>query len=295
MIISIRLARRIRHAAIGIMPCLLILGTAGGCGGLTLTSTFRSVEVTVDGIDDEWDGARIYLKEARIMIGLLNDSDNLYISLATGREDLRRQLMARGLTLWFDPEGGKEKIFGIRFPLGLSGAERPSRDRREREEPGGDDDRFRRATAEVEFLFPAEDERRRMPIQAAMGVEVRLGTASDRFVYELKIPLALSEEHPYAIGVTAGELIGIGLETPEIDRDAMRQRRGRGGFSGGGGRGGGMRGGGGRGGGMGGGRGGGGRGQRPGMPKPLKIWAKLQLADAEIPKSEDTSRLEDEG
>ena len=75
-----------------------------------------------------------------------------------------------------------------------------------------------------------------------------------------------------------GDVIGVGLETPEIDREAMRQQMGaRGGRRGGGGRGGrsGMgRAGGGRGG-MG--RAGGGQ-QRP---DPLKLWTTVTLAATE--------------
>jgi hypothetical protein len=52
-------------------------------------------------------------------------------------------------------------------------------------------------------------------------------------VYELKIPLIPTEEHPYAIGTKTGDSIGIGLEAPKMDMSAMRDRMG-GGMGGGG-------------------------------------------------------------
>ncbi len=104
-------------------------------------------------------------------------------------------------------------------------------------------------------------------------------------VYELRIPLATNENRPYAVGALAGATIGLGLETPEIDmsamRDKMKSRRSGDGGTGGSG----MRGGGGRGGG--GMRDGGGR-SRPEMPEPLNVWTKVTLA------SENLTNLENE-
>src|SRR5262249_60643297 len=39
--------------------------------------------------------------------------------LTTGDRDVERQIRLEGLTVWFDPAGGKEKAFGLRFPLGF--------------------------------------------------------------------------------------------------------------------------------------------------------------------------------
>ena len=100
--------------------------------------------------------------------------------------------------------------------------------------------------------------------------------------YELKVPLARSADHPYAIDTAPGKAIGVGLETGKMQLRSLGNDRG-GGFGGGGG-GGGMPGGGrGRGGGgMGGGGGRGGRGGDPQQavqpPKPLKSWATVAIA-----------------
>jgi hypothetical protein len=92
----------------------------------------------------------------------------------------------------------------------------------------------------------------------------------------MKVPLRESPENLYAIGRPAKNVLGVGLETPEIDLEALRQQmRARGGRPAGG-----M--GGGRGSGMGGGRGGtgGGMRRRPDIAEPLHAWGKLLLADA---------------
>ena len=104
---------------------------------------------------------------------------------------------------------------------------------------------------------------------------------------ELKVPLARSADHPYAIDTAPGKAIGVGLETGKMPQRSSGHDRGGGlggGGGGGGGVGGGMPGGGrGRGGGgMGGGGGRGGRGGDPQQagqpPKPLKSWATVAIA-----------------
>ena len=79
--------------------------------------------------------------------------------------------------------------------------------------------------------------------------------------------------------------IGIGLVTPEVDREAMRQEMGMGGGRGGGGKGGGGRGGGGRQGGSGGRGGFAGPPEGVERPDPLDLWATVTLA-AELPVGE---------
>ncbi len=101
----------------------------------------------------------------------------------------------------------------------------------------------------------------------------------DALVIEFKIPLAETARFGYGIGSTEGDLIGVGLESPEVDmekmRDEIQKSMGEGGGrpSGGGGRGGGKSGG-GRGGGM---RPSGG-GDRPEPPEPIKLWTQVVLA-----------------
>lgn len=122
---------------------------------------------------------------------------------------------------------------------------------------------------ELEILGPGKDERRMMPIAAAKGIDVNIRFSSGLLVYELKVALIHSAQHPYAIGAEAGKSIGIGLETSEVDRQNVRREMS--GERSGGGRTGGIRGG-------AGGRGMRGGGRRPQMTKGLKIWAIVHLA-----------------
>jgi len=192
---------------------------------------------------------------------------------------MRAQVMRQGFTLWFDPDGGKEKTFGIKFPIGRQ-ARGIAMEMREGEP---DLERFREAfeksLTELEILGPGEKVRKRIPVEEARGIEIDVEASSGMLIYELKVPLLFSDQHPYAVGAEAGDSIGIGLETPKIDRSAIRKAMsgrtgermpGGGGRIGGGGRGGmGMRG-----------------GRRQKMPSGLKVWVAVRLASDNSPISD---------
>jgi hypothetical protein len=256
---------------------LLAIPSFAGCGSLELTSLWRDRDITVDGLDTEWDNTRVYLDDAKSSVAVLNDEDFIYISLVTADRAIRRQIMGRGFTLWFDPHGGKNEAFGLHYPLGmlestgLPWAGREAADRDTEELSKDMREAFARATTEIEIIGPDENERQRVKVATLEGIEIKVDVTDDRLVYELKVPIASSETHPFAIGAQPGAEIRIGLTTPEIDREQMRERVGRGGRGmppgGGIGRGGGM-------------RGGGMRGERrPEPPKPLDVWAKVQLSN----------------
>jgi hypothetical protein len=236
--------------------------------------------------ESEWQGARTYLEDANVAVGLLNDDEYLYVSLVTSDRMKLGQLLRSGLTLWFDPSGRDEKSLGIRFPLERERAGPPMTSRGERQDPDemlGIMEELIESMKVLEILGPGEDEERRLAIADAQGIDVQVGFTSGALIYELRVPLEQSTDHPYAIGAEKGGLVSIGFETPEINVEEMRESTGGGGGMGGrgGGKGGG-RGGGGRGGmgGRGGGMNSGGRGgsSRPPMPEPLDVWIVAQLA-----------------
>ncbi|MGB9006144.1 MAG: hypothetical protein WCB96_10505 [Candidatus Aminicenantales bacterium] len=253
-----------------------------GCQVLELESGWRNKEITIDGKSTEWHDAMIYLEKAGILVGFLNDEANLYACLVADSPFLRANLLRQGFTVWFDPAGGSKKTFGIRFPIGRQ-RNFDKEKRGEEPEPFGPDrygredepdeeemqEFIKKTLTELEILGPGKNEAKRMPLSEAIGIEISLVPSSGLLVYELKIPLVQSEQHPYAVGALPGKIIGLGLESPKINLE--RGMRGMGG---------GMPGGGLRPP-MGGGPGPGGSGggwMMPEAPKELKLWAKVSLA-----------------
>lgn len=239
-----------------------------GCGTFELNSNWLDREITVDGQSNDWLGAMMYMEDKNISVGLFNDENFLYICMIAEDQFVRNQVMRQGVMLWFDPSGGKKETFGIKFPIGMQAGDVPMGRRGDEQDPERFRQAQRRSMTELEIFVPGKDESIRMPKEDAKGIDIDVKGLSGMLVYELKVPLTHSEEHPYAIGAKAGSLIGVRLETPKMSRPRMSGRSGIGGTGGMGGRGG-----------MSGGRGGmRGGGMRPQMPKPLKVKAVVQLA-----------------
>lgn len=278
-----------RRAWPGFFPTLLIL-LALGLVGCTRVRTFTTQsrpadrEVIIDGRPDEWAGSMFFIEDEGISLGFLNDKNSFYICLRTEERPVQSQIMMAGLTVWFDPKGGKEKALGIKFPVGMSPDERlrPQGDIEEEEDeprprrPGGE--RLR----ELEIIRSGKDEPERLEVDEVKGIEVKILPSRAGLVYELKIPLVATAESPVAVGAEPGKTIGIGFETGKLEFGGTY--RGRGGIPGGGmppmggliGRGGMAR-------------------MRVGrdfeMPKEIKIWATVRLSSGENPEPPDVQGL----
>jgi len=247
-------------------------------------SGWRDKDIKIDGRSDDWVGSLRYVDKQNISLGVVNDSDYLYICLAAEDQALISRILRQGMILWFNPEGGKEKTVGIKYPIGR---QMIPPEEREMKRPGSEAaPQKKRPTPmaisnELEILQDSK-----VPIRTSIenlkGIQISLKRSTGLIVYEVKIPLKKNQDIPFGIGAENSSEIGIGIEVPKM---SMTMNRAAGGVSG---RGGGM---GGRGGGMGGrggsigggsmgGRGGGMTGQRANMQKGVKIWAVVQLASA---------------
>src|SRR4051794_11848557 len=155
--------------------------------------------------------------------------------------------MRRGLVVWFDPEGKTKKRFGLKYPVVESseeqlGSGRYGGHRQGAGDAGGSgsggrgerpsDDSYRPAD-HIDVLSSNKDDERSLTLDHASGIEAAARVDQGTLVYELKVPLARSDEHPYAIGTGPGKTIGIGLETPKVEHTSHDEAVG--GMGGGGG------------------------------------------------------------
>lgn len=208
----------------GLLLAALVLGLAGCRTGTTFStdSVAPSQPVIIDGSTDDWHG-NLFVEGERLEIGFFNDRENLYVCLPTKDNLLRAEILTEGLTVWFDPRGGTEEVFGIRFPLGLP----PGKQKLAlKETPEGPTlkDLPKVPMTELEILREKEPPRR-MPVAEARGIEVKVLPTSERIVYELKIPLAVTKPHPFAVGTEPGKTIGVGFESPKLEPSQMPRRR----------------------------------------------------------------------
>ncbi len=241
-----------------------------GCERPNLYSYRKDHEIVIDGQYADWGNYTSYYNEKeKITVNLANDDEYLYLCLISRSRRVETQIMESGLQLWFDPDGGQRKIFGIRFPIGLRVMGMPITQKVKKEDrPWGESDdhdtlrkedwgdrEFDKKLETIENLqdkievtltplpsqgakgngrdkslspddknkpeekgiahrkdFPAGGKELLLEEANKYGLEAKIGRQNGYFVYELKVPLNNSEQHPYAIGAKAGKPIGLGLE-----------------------------------------------------------------------------------
>jgi hypothetical protein len=242
-------------------PVVLLLLCLLGCGTPPLASRWREQPIAIDGAVEDWVGlqAPAPLDRRPARVGVANDGEALYLSVATDDRELARAL-AFGFTLWIDPRGGKARDIGVRLLMAP-----PIRRNRWEWEPSP----FPARLEGIELLGPQPSTRRRVDPPGEGGVEVAFAAAEGPLVFELRVPLAAAGG--WGLAARPGELLGVTLEGtrpsfgPRRTADEPDREDG-------------PRGGGRRGGGAGGGppgRGPGGRG-----PRPLDLWLTVRLAAA---------------
>jgi hypothetical protein len=265
-----------------------------------LQSLWASAPV-VDGRAAEWTALAPF-ESAHLAVGVSNDDRHVSVIVTSGDQARRRQLIGAGLIVWFDTGGGKKRGFGVRFPGEFRGGRelggsRPGQggppDQSGPPRAAGDGESAQAGPPEprlppitwFELMGPRDEDRRRLEKSAVTSIEVARDLHEGLLAFEMRIPLAKDPTTGFGIGAEAGRVLGLGLETPELERPEGpapgRGRGGRGGMGGIGGGGGGMGGGMGRGGMGGGGMGGrpeGPGGDRPERAKPIKLWTTVKLA-----------------
>jgi len=322
-----RLRSRVVLLVLAGVACAVAIAVAAET--LRIESVWSTEAPTVDGKLADWSTPLVTLGSAPLSLGVRNDGQFLYVALASSDQATRMMLGAAGFTVWMDPSGKSKKSFGITVPptmaggsgmrgrgpgggpptqegrppdwqgappQGQSGA--PAQTGQEgQKEPtqGGSGGPALSTITSIEVLGASKDDKRRFELAYArtIGIDVAARMAEGVLVYELRVPLPVSEAQPYAVRSAPGATIGLGIETGQLPGPGGRGEEGgrsRGGMGGGPPGGGG--GGGGTGGGMGGGGMGGGGGQPGGMGggppgggregmremKPIKTWTIVLLA-----------------
>ena len=270
------------HRRTIVSACLLltILLSMAGCGGEKIESRWRDREITIDGDASEWRGTEQYSDDKKgVRFAVFNDGEFLYICLTTWNTKTQQQILVRGLTVWFDPDGGDERSYGIDFPITKGPEEmRGLRETAARDRAQAIEDLLIRSRSEMVIGRSKDSEGQWMFVEDGkeLGIEAVLDMDDRILVYELKVPLTGGQGLPFPDGLPEGGLAGLGLEMGKIDvhemlkhMDCHRPPGDMGGGRGGGGRGGK--------GGMGGGRPGGGS-MRETMEEELEAWMKVRLA-----------------
>ena len=220
-------------------------------------------------------------REAGLGIGAVNNADYLWVCLYPSNRRVQTQLVRGGATVWVLDEDG-DRLGAVRFrPEPPPGEELPvAAGPRDAVEPQELKRHVHDALPAFEILNRDGDVIETRRREDAGEVELRV-EASEYVYFVVRVPLARVEAALLALGVVPGTTIGLGVETPQLERPAAVHPRGPGGPDGGehpddDGR----------------------RGPPPGAglpfipPDPIRYWAVLELAS---PQYDQTGEAGDAG
>jgi len=287
------------HRIVTAARVIVLLAACLSCGEIEVGSSWADAAPAIDGSASEWQGSLFYFESPHAFVGVRNDEEFLYLCLTTPDPNVAREVWSRGLRLRVGADG--RDPLEIRFPLGIDGSGPPAEwdrggplgpergrppDRGEGPERGAGPGRREPPAAHpmraeaFELVAPGSEAPQRVPAENLLGIEPRVGTEENSFVYEIRLPLQAGDAFPYAVGAVPGSRIRVAIEEGEAMRSAERPE-GPGGRMG-------ERGGGPGGGGMGG-PGGPGAESRP-KSTTLKLRLGVLLASAPVgaPPSSDT-------
>jgi len=220
-----------------VLAAFVALVFINGCGSsMEILSKWKTQNITIDGKNTEWEGG-VYLKDANAVLNLYNDATYIYLGIISSDRQLARKIIMNGFTVWLDRNGNEDKDFGIHYPLGAMNQDMPIP--MQGEEEAGDrpekmgnpeqmDELFMKGLTEYEIMGKGGKPESRMQILEKNGIEVKIGRADDKFVYELKMPMKIFGDILYAVGTDTGKTISLGFETGTIDPEKMKSKMGPG-------------------------------------------------------------------
>ncbi|MCX7874819.1 MAG: hypothetical protein N2321_01490 [Melioribacteraceae bacterium] len=214
------------HAFLGLIS-LVIFSSCGG--GSAIPINYRSKEIVIDGKSDEWGTELKQIPEQKIWLGTTNDDKFFYLCLVTEDRIKAMQMMRNGLITWFIATNNSDAAFGIKYPRPNKMPKREEMQNIGREMFQPENlmklvDMFLEKQNEFQVLNKDKFSLSLLPLQNKDGIELKLGYTENKFVYEMKIPLAVHEDYSFQIAALPGEDLKIKFETEQ--NEAMGQRIG---------------------------------------------------------------------
>ncbi len=239
--------QRPAFTSVALTGAALLLVAAVASAGSTVPAP-RVAAIVVDGDIGDWGGVPVhYLENGPRVTGIAHDDRFLYVYFRYSDLELARRVLRMGAIVWVNPEGKHEADFGVRYrgteearkaldsmagslaaappggpPNGGGGGRLP------RSEPAA------LGALEVIHFGVADDV---IPEGAKPdGAAASCLVVDGAFTYEFRIPLAEASEGATNAKAAGKRTVAVGFQmgglTP-AERDAIKESRGHGSFSGG--------------------------------------------------------------
>lgn len=185
-----------------------------------LQSQWQSTPLKLDGKTEEWSGDTMAAeKGVKVDYAFRNDGRNLYVLFIFNDPKFLSSIEATGITLYFSPEGKKQKDFGVRFSKKNVGPDQVIAAYEKQGIVLTEDKKkeIRANKSYIQFEADAVDKKGQViePQGPQADVDVptfRMARQGQLVVYEFRIPLAGRDFHPAGIGATPGQTLKVGFE-----------------------------------------------------------------------------------
>lgn len=196
--------------------------------------------VIIDGNDAEWRNHMHYYKDQNISVGVMHDTQNLYLCIGTQDESTEQMILKKGLNIWFDGKGGTDEVFGIHFPIrpkpnmsseNFQSSPRFSPENINSSEEGFNPHQkpdFNKLLENIEIIQGENKDPIQLRLSQTGDLKIKMGKSDGATVVELQIPLKKSDANLYAISSDGQSPIGIGIVTAEMEEQMQQGPRGGG-------------------------------------------------------------------
>jgi hypothetical protein len=196
-----------------------------GCGDQEINSHWSKGDIKIDGNQGDWGNTINFLKDENVGIGVLNDSNYVYLCLVTSSRAHIMRALRNGLTIWIDPQN-ENRTYGIKYPIGMSNDMMFNYQEDQNgnyQDMGSMMKKYESSMSEFELVNKDGELLSGIPVKNDYGIELKVNIARDQLVYELKIPLNHSINKGFFVNTTTGSEIRLGFEEGKFDRSQIQQ------------------------------------------------------------------------
>ncbi len=199
---------------------ILALAVAGLAKDVPVTSRWLAAPLRIDGQNQDWAGDALTTeKGVKVDYAFGNDGRNLYVLFIFNDPKFLSSIEATGITIYFSPEGKKQKDFGVRFKKKNVGPEEVIATYEKRGIALTEEKKQEiRATPKYNlFEADAVDKDGQVIAPAENQADVdppafRSARQGNLVVYEFRVPLVARDLHPAGVGAAPGQAIRVGFE-----------------------------------------------------------------------------------
>jgi hypothetical protein len=195
---------------------------AGQGKSLELKSAWSATPVKVDGTGEGWSANFVPVGDPPILVSVENDAQYLYVCVRTSDPNAKSQIALGGLTVWVAAPKGDTGGMGVRFPMHArgQGAHRPRGSGEGESSQGPPANAINDVSTQFELLGPTREDSLVVERDPGQPVQVAIGDDSGVLVYQVRLPLQPSDDHPVAVGAAAGTPVTLVLDTKPPKRQA---------------------------------------------------------------------------